>query len=488
MSATDAVAAIEAGPKGPEIGAFFDFDGTLIDGYSAAPYFSERLRHREMSLSEAADIVRAAWRGDMSESEFADVVGRGFAAWAGRAEQELIALWSRLFKEKIAGRLFPEAWSLVKAHQKMGHTVAIATSATGYQAAPIASEMGIAHVLCTRAAVRNGRLTGSVEGAPLWGSGKAAAVRGFAQARGIALSRSHGYANGNEDIAFLKTVGHATAVNPKAALVAAAQRDGWQVLRFLPRRNSPAMVARSLGAYLTLAATSMGGLAYATATGNKRRAAEWVSARGSDAMLAMTGVDVEVRGEHHLWTHRPSVFLFNHQSLLDGYVLLRLLRRGFTGVAKQEAAHVPLLGQILRALDFAFIDRSATRSAVEAMAPAVDRLRHGMSVVIAPEGTRSLTPRLGRFRKGAFHMAMQAAVPIVPVVIRNSYEVMRRGSLLFRPGTVDVCVLPPIDVTAWKLDDLDRHVADVRALFQRTLDDWPRLQAPPSPGLIRQSR
>jgi putative phosphoserine phosphatase/1-acylglycerol-3-phosphate O-acyltransferase len=474
MSVTDAVAAIEAGPKGPEIGAFFDFDGTLIDGYSAAPYFTERLRRREMRLSEAADIIRAMLRREMNESEFAEVVGRGITAWAGQREDELAALWSRLFKEKIASRMFPEAWRLVKAHQKMGHTVAIATSATRYQAAPIAEELGIAHVLCTRVVVRDGRLTGGVGGAPLWGTGKADAVRDFAKAHGIALSASYGYANGNEDIAFLKTVGQATAVNPKPALIAAAQRDGWQVLRFPKRRNSGATLARSLGAYFTLVATSLGGVAYAATTGNKRRAAEWVGARGSDAMLAMTGVDVEVQGEQHLWAHRPSVFLFNHQSIADGYVLLRLLRRGFTGVAKKEAAHMPLLGQILRALDFAFIDRSATRSAIEAMAPAVDRLRAGMSVVIAPEGTRSLTPRLGRFKKGAFHVAMQAGAPVVPVVFRNTYEVMKRGSPLFRPGTVDVCVLPPIDVTAWRLDELDRHVADVQALFQRILDDWPR--------------
>src|ERR1700722_2477679 len=488
MSVADAIAAIEAGPKGPGIGAFFDFDGTLIDGYSAAPYFLERLRRREMSRSEAADIIRTAWRGDLNEREFAEVVGRGITAWAGHREDELFALWARLFKEKIASRLFPEAWSLVKAHQRMGHTVAIATSATRYQAVPIAEELGIAHVLCTRAMVRDGRLTGAVEGTPLWGTGKATGVRDFAEAHGIALSESYGYANGNEDIAFLRTVGHATAVNPKPALIAAAERAGWQVLRFSRRRNSAASLARSAGAYLTLAATSLGGVAYAATTGQKRRAAEWVSARGSDAMLAMTGVDVEVQGEQHLWAHRPSVFMFNHQSIADGYVLLRLLRRGFTGVAKQEVAHMPLVGQILRALDFAFIDRGATRSAIEAMAPAVDRLRRGMSVVIAPEGTRSLTPRLGRFKKGAFHIAIEAGAPVVPVVFRNTYEVMRRGSPLFRPGTVDVCVLPPIDVTTWKLDDLDRHVADVRALFQRTLDDWPRVQLPSSPGLTRRSR
>ncbi|MGA8227939.1 MAG: HAD family hydrolase, partial [Xanthobacteraceae bacterium] len=214
MPAADAIAAIEAGPKGPDIGAFFDFDGTLIDGYSATAYFTDRFRRREMRLDEAVDIVRVLWRGDMDEREFADVISKAVVELAAHPEQEVIELWSRLFKEKIARLLFPEAWSLVKAHQKMGHTVAIATSATRYQAAPIAEELGIEHLLCTRATVRDGRLTGGVEGAPLWGAGKAAAVCDFATAHGIELSRSYGYANGNEDIAFLKTVGHATAVNP----------------------------------------------------------------------------------------------------------------------------------------------------------------------------------------------------------------------------------------------------------------------------------
>ena len=474
MPAADAIAAIEAGPKGPDIGAFFDFDGTLIDGYSATAYFTDRFRRREMRLDEAVDIVRVLWRGDMDEREFADVISKAVVELAAHPEQEVIELWSRLFKEKIARLLFPEAWSLVRAHQKMGHTVAIATSATRYQAAPIAEELGIEHLLCTRATVRDGRLTGGVEGAPLWGAGKAAAVCDFATAHGIELSRSYGYANGNEDIAFLKTVGHATAVNPKPALIEAAQRAGWTMLRFPARRKaSLATRARSLGAYCALAATSLGGFAYAVASGKKRRAAELVSAISSDVMLAITGVEVETQGEHHLWAHRPALFLFNHQSTVDGYVLLTLLRRGFTGIAKKEAAKMPLLGQILRALDFAVIDCGNTRSSKEAMQPAVDRLRHGMSVVIAPEGTRSLTPRLGQFKKGAFHIAMQAGAPIVPVVIRNSYEVMPRGSLLFRPGTVQVCALPAIDVTTWKVEDLDRHVADVQALFQRTLDDWP---------------
>jgi putative phosphoserine phosphatase/1-acylglycerol-3-phosphate O-acyltransferase len=476
--AEDAVAAIEAGPRGPGIGAFFDFDGTLIDGYSAAPYFVERLRRREMGLGEVLDVWRTARRGNLNEREFSEAIARSMAPWAGHPEEDLARLWSRLFRDRIARLMFPEAWRLVKAHQRMGHTVAIATSATRYQVAPIARELGIEHLLSTRATVRDGRLTGGVDGTTLWGAGKADAVRAFADEQRIDLSRSHGYANGGEDIAFLKAVGHPSAVNPQAALSETARDEGWPVLRFPARRKaSMAVRARSIGAYGALAVLSIAGVVYATATGKKRRAAEWVGAASSDAMFAIAGIRVEVQGADHLRTHRPVVFMFNHQSLLDGYVLLHVLRGGFTGVAKQEAARMPLLGKVLRGLDFAFIDRSNSHSAIEALKPAVDRLQRGMNVVIAPEGTRSLSARLGSLKKGTFHMAMQAGVPIVPVVLRNTYELMPRGSLLFRPGTVQVRALPPIDVTDWKVEHLDRHVADVRALFQRALDDWPRPDA-----------
>jgi putative phosphoserine phosphatase/1-acylglycerol-3-phosphate O-acyltransferase len=473
----DAIAAIEAGPRGPEIGAFFDFDGTLIDGYSAAPYFVERLRHHDMSLAEAADVWRMARRGDLGEQEFAAGVARSMAPWAGHPEEELVALWSRLFRDKIARLMFPEAYRLAKAHQRMGHTVVIASSATHYQAAPIAKELGVEHLLCTRATVRDGCLTGGIEGATLWGAGKAEAVRAFALTHGISLPLSHGYANGNEDIAFLKAVGHPTAVNPQPALGETRRREGWQMLHFPGRKPTMAMRARTIAAFGAFAVLSLAGIAYAVASANRRRAAEWVGATGSDTILAISGIKVEVEGEHHLRARRPVVFMFNHQSLLDGFILLHVLRRGFTGIAKQEAAHMPLLGQVLRGLDFAFVDRSNSRSAIEAMKPAVERLKRGLSVVIAPEGTRSLSSRLGSFKKGTFHMALQAGVPIVPVVLRNTYELMPRGSLLFRPGMIQVCVLAPIDVTDWKIEDLDRHVAEARALFQHTLDDWPAGEA-----------
>lgn len=469
-----AVNAILAGPKGPRIGAFFDFDGTLIHGYSAAVYFIDRLRRGGIGARDLLDIARMAATGDPDPAGFADIIGKGIAEWAGRTEQELAELWARLFEKKIAMRLFPEAWQLVKAHQKMGHTVAIASSATSYQVAPAAAELGIDHLLCTQAMVRRGRLTGGIQGEPLWGTGKADAVRAFAKANRITLSRSHGYANGNEDIAFLQTVGHATAVNPKLPLRQAANRDGWKILRFAPRgRPSLTTLARSAAAWGAFAATVASGLAYVKAGGDKSRAGELVGSVGSDMMLTLAGVELEVIGERHLWEHRPAVFVFNHQSNADGYVVLSLTRRGVAGVAKKEAAAMPVVGTYLRLAQVVFIDRANSSNAIEAMRPLVQRLQQGTSILISPEGTRSRSPRLGRFKKGAFHLARQAGVPVVPIVIRNAGEVMARDSLLMRAGKVQVCVLPAIDVAAWNADELEHHVNEVRSLFQQTLDHWP---------------
>ena len=103
----------------------------------------------------------------------------------------------------------------------------------------------------------------------------------------------------------------------------------------------------------------------------------------------------------------------------------------------------------------------------------VDRIRAGTSVVILPEGTRSATPTLGRFKKGAFHLARQAKVPIVPIVIRNAGELMWRRSKVVNPGTVQVAVLDPVPTDDWSADNLDVHIGQIRDAFAATLEKWP---------------
>jgi putative phosphoserine phosphatase/1-acylglycerol-3-phosphate O-acyltransferase len=121
----------------------------------------------------------------------------------------------------------------------------------------------------------------------------------------------------------------------------------------------------------------------------------------------------------------------------------------------------------------AFVDRGNTAQARKALEPVVDRINEGYSLAISPEGTRSATPRMARFKKGAFHMAMQAGVPIVPVVIRNAGLHLWRGSMVMRPGTIDVAVLPPVSVADWTTEDLDDRVGEVHAMFRAALEDWP---------------
>ena len=156
---------------------------------------------------------------------------------------------------------------------------------------------------------------------------------------------------------------------------------------------------------------------------------------------------------------------------LELILLLKLLRRDFTGVAKQELRHNPVFGPLFQASGVVFIDRSDTAKAIEALAPAVEALKQGRSLIVAPEGTRSKTPTVGPFKKGAFRLAMQAGVPVVPIVFRNVLDALPKGAAIVRPAVVEVVVLPPIDTSLWTLDSLDDQIANIRDRYIEILDE-----------------
>jgi putative phosphoserine phosphatase/1-acylglycerol-3-phosphate O-acyltransferase len=117
-----------------------------------------------------------------------------------------------------------------------------------------------------------------------------------------------------------------------------------------------------------------------------------------------------------------------------------------------------------------FIDRADGKSAINAMKPLIDVIRNeGKSVVLAPEGTRTVSPVMAPFKKGAFHLAMQAGVPIVPIVIYNSGDVAPKGDFVLRSATVKVEALPPVDTSKWSVETMDDHVREVRNMFARAL-------------------
>jgi putative phosphoserine phosphatase/1-acylglycerol-3-phosphate O-acyltransferase len=230
----------------------------------------------------------------------------------------------------------------------------------------------------------------------------------------------------------------------------------WQALRTAAVFGA---VAPSLGA----------GLAVYAATGNRRRAIDCTTSLFGDLATAAAGLEPVIEGSSHLEQAGPCVVTFNHQSDIDFLLVCAVLRRNFAGVAKQELKHHPVFGPAFRFADTVFIDRSNRGQAAAALAPAVAALAAGTSIVIFPEGTRSESGALGPFKKGAFHIAMQARVPMLPIVIHDAARLMPKGAWFARPGPVRVQVLPAVATDDWTADSLDQHVEFVHSLYRQTL-------------------
>ena len=471
------IAEIEAGPAGPEIGVFFDLDGTLIAGYSARYLAEDRIRRREISGSEFVRTFALMVGSPFNRVTFEDIMQIGAEAWRGRAHEDLEEMALRVFEKKIAGRIYPEMRDVVQAHQKRGHTVALTSSATSYQAEPVADFLGIDEVICNRYEVEDGLLTGKVEQPVLWGPGKADAVQAFAAKRGIDLADSYFYADGDEDAALMYLVGHPRPTNPAPRLARVAKMRGWPVLSFTSRGagglGSLVRSAASLGSMLPIAGA---GLGIGLVRRDKRAAMNFVCGTWIDTTFALNGVHLNITGKENAWSQRPAVFIFNHRNNFDSLIAASIVRSDFTGVAKAEMAKDPITRTAGQLMDVAFIDRSDPAAAVASLKPLEELARKGLSVLVAPEGTRLDTRQVGPFKKGAFRIAMASGLPIVPIVVRNAEVIAGHDSSMLNPGTVDVTILPPIPVTDWKLEDLDQHIADVRDIYLQTLADWPGSQ------------
>jgi len=384
--------------------------------------------------------------------------------------------WARnIFASRIAEMIYPDTRTLIEAHLRRHHTVVVASSATGPQIEATADDLGIEHILCTEMEVDDeGRYTGALASPIRWGTGKSDAVVAFAEEHSVDLDQSFGYSNGSEDVPFLEAVGRPCALNPDEELVDIAHDRGWPVARLAEVRSTSLVdVVRSTAAITAFVGGV--GIASALAVVNQSRSmgANVAASVACDLVLATAGVRLRVIGEENIWSDRPAVFLFNHQSQLDVFVLGSLLRKDFTGVAKKSLERDPIFGPVGYLADVAYIDRSNSAKAREGLEPVVDALRGGRSIAIAPEGTRSPTPRLLPFKKGPFHMAMQAGVPLVPIVMRNCGEIMAAHSIAIHAGTVDVVVLPPVPTDDWNLENLNENVARVRQMYLDTLADWP---------------
>jgi len=483
----DVVAEVLKLPDGPQIGALFDFDGTVISGYSAFAFIQEQLKRGHLSPRELVELLGAMVSFGMGNLGFSAMM-LGMAQFLrGIREDSYAAFGRELFESHIARSIYPESRALIEAHLRKGHTVAIISSATPYQVEPAAQDLDIEHVICTRLEVEKGMFTGAVVRPTCFGPGKVTAAESLVETHGVDLDQSFFYSDSDDDIQLLERVGNPRPLNPNKKLLAIAEQRGWPVRRF-GSRGQPTISStlRSLLVPGSLVGSFLAGLPIWALTGSKRDALNFSVSVFADTASALIGLNLAVKGEQHLWSHRPAVFIFNHQSNVDMVIIARLLRRDITGVGKHEIRDMPIIGRVMEAAGVVLIDRKNSASAIEAMTPLVDAMRvEGKSVCLSPEGTRAITPHLGNFKKGAFHLAMQAGVPIVPIVIQNSNDVQPKGDIFYHPGTVEVEVLPPIDTSNWSAETMDKHVADVRQLYLKTMeqDAESRKRASPKPIL-----
>jgi 1-acyl-sn-glycerol-3-phosphate acyltransferase len=196
----------------------------------------------------------------------------------------------------------------------------------------------------------------------------------------------------------------------------------------------------------------------------------WWASWGARNWLRLQGVKVDVSGREHLDPNQAYVFVANHQSYLDAAPLFAFTGRRMGMVAKKELLKAPILGYGMGFVNVIAIDRSNRERAVESLKIATERLRAGISFGVCPEGTRARQGEMAPFKKGAFHMAVQAGVSIVPIALKNADLLMGRGTGEAWPGTIEMVMMPPVDTSWVKTDqDLDLLVRKVEEMIMKEM-------------------
>lgn len=458
-------------PEGPHIAALFDFDGTIIAGYSATAMLWEKIKRGELSAEELVETANVMAQYSMGGLGFSGLMTAASKFMKGVSEESYFAFGEELYEKHIARKVYPESRALIEAHLAKGHTVAIVSSATIYQIEPTARDLNIEHILCSQYEVENGEFTGNIIRPLCFGEGKVIAAEKLAKKHKLDLNKSYFYSDSYDDIELLERVGNPRPLNPNGKLTEVAKERGWPLQKFDSRgQGKPVDYLRTIYATGSLVTSFVAGLPIWALTGSQREATNFSTGLFGDIAAALTGVQLDVSGEENLWAQRPCIFVFNHQSKADVMIIAKLVRKDIGAIAKKEIKDMPVIGKVLELAGTVFVDRANGRNAIKMMEPLIDAIKvDGKSICIAPEGTRTLSPKVGPFKKGAFHLAMQAGVPIVPIVIHNAGDVAPKNEFVMRPARVKVEVLPPVDTSGWKRATLNDHVAEVRNMFLTAL-------------------
>ena len=195
-------------------------------------------------------------------------------------------------------------------------------------------------------------------------------------------------------------------------------------------------------------------------------------------ILWVSGVQVALDGVQHLDPDHPQVLVANHQGSFDIWALAAVLPVQFRWVVKKELFSIPTLGAAMRAAGYVAVDRFDPRQAVKDMRECRKRLKQGRSLLIFPEGTRSSDGKVGQFKPGAFLLATQAKLPIVPIGIRGSFQIMPKNSIWLSPRTIHISIHPPIPTRGLNREEQKGLAEKVRRIIAREVEKDVRPQQP----------
>lgn len=183
----------------------------------------------------------------------------------------------------------------------------------------------------------------------------------------------------------------------------------------------------------------------------------------------LTPVIVKVKGRENINPKQPYVIVVNHQSAYDIIVLYARLGIDFKWVMKKEIKKIPGVGFGSQACGHIFIDRSSTKAAIETINSAKSKIKDGTSLVIFPEGTRSRTDEMLPFKKGAFWFAFDLNLPILPVTINGTREILPSGTMNLLPGKAEIIIHPPIDIKLFGKENMPGLIEKTRNLIRSGL-------------------
>lgn len=202
-------------------------------------------------------------------------------------------------------------------------------------------------------------------------------------------------------------------------------------------------------------------------TGAKFR---WWAHRWGRTLLRGMGIRVAVEWRGRPDPARPHVYVVNHQNALDIPVMLAELAQPFGFVAKAELEGVPFLGAAIKHSPSVFVDRTNPRRMLASIREAGRQIREGNAVLVFPEGERTYRREMTTFQKGAFTLAVEAGVPLVPVAIVDGYRVLDERRRVARPGTIHVVVGEPISLEGVGRKDIPELMARTRATIEALMD------------------